>query len=239
MRIRTKIRTCRECSTWQSRIHVDPARNPRAHSSVCTRAPVWNCRLASTSRCFMYHPTRRPRRMAFQRSRSRVAQLDPLAWIIESRSITTPSIDRKTDSVRFDYAFRPRFFDRPTPHSSTDIFIGHDSPPAQFPSIVDSPTFCYVNAHAKDFPSGVSLSGWIVFWKLGSWFRLYSIGCMEKYFVRNTFFFFFHSILLRFRIFYPFRIKKRGSKIGSHALTFIWIITQIDFWSWLYCVTKF
>lgn len=35
-------------------------------------------------------PPRRPRRMAFQRSRSRVAQLDPLAWIIESRSITTP-----------------------------------------------------------------------------------------------------------------------------------------------------
>ena len=35
-------------------------------------------------------PPRPPRSMAFQRSWSRVAQLDPLAWIIESRSITTP-----------------------------------------------------------------------------------------------------------------------------------------------------
>lgn len=66
LEIRERIRACaREC-----RCEIAVSRPRRV--ALCTT------------------PLRRPRRMVFQRSRSRVAQLDPLAWIIESRSITTP-----------------------------------------------------------------------------------------------------------------------------------------------------
>lgn len=167
---RTKLTTCRQCSSWQSRIHVDPARNPRAHSSVCTRAPVWNCRLASTSRCFMYHPTRRPRRMAFQRSRSRVAQLDPLAWIIESRSITTPrSIIKPTRSNLITLFARDSSIDRHfhRPRFTTGSIPVNRGSPQHFVTWTHG-------SQRERFPSGVSLSGWIVF------VGLYSIGCMDK-----------------------------------------------------------
>lgn len=49
-------------------------------------------------------------------------------------------IDHKTDSVQFDYAFRPRFFDRPT-FSSATIHHRLNSRQSWIP-----PTFCYVNA---------------------------------------------------------------------------------------------
>lgn len=193
-------------------------------------------------------PPRRPRRMAFQRSRSRVAQLDPLAWIIESRSITTP---RPVINPTPSYLIRVWPAINRSLHSSINSLFNTIFA-ITGPIVVNWPViFLRTQFATKRFPCEVV--GNVVFGNSSSRFRLYSIVNVSyigklKY-VRNTSFF----TLIRFEYYYAclniftfqfssanlFQQIKKDSKVGS-SMVGCWLLsesTMIDFYQ--YCVTNF